>query len=247
MVKKGTKLSNETKKLISIKTKEAMKYFIKDYDYICSNCNSSFKRKGKLYNKTQRYTFCNRKCMGEFYSKLMRQKLSSMGFRQGHKGFWTPESAKKASLKMRGHLVSVKTRLKISLNKERALKIKIKNTKNDKINKDRVGKSYNNIYGEIRALQIRKEIQGVDETLWLGFISLIPYGPEFTESLKRKIRERDNYKCFLCGKLGNNVHHIDYNKKNNNEENLITLCQNHHNATNARREYWKERFVEALL
>jgi hypothetical protein len=36
------------------------------------------------------------------------------------------------------------------------------------------------------------------------------------------------------------VHHIDYDKKNNDERNLITLCISCHSKTNANREYWIE-------
>lgn len=73
-----------------------------------------------------------------------------------------------------------------------------------------------------------------------------PYPPEWLPSLQRRIRERDNYTCQLCGKewgLGRRafpVHHIDYVKKNNKQRNLITLCPNCHGITNPNpsREYW---------
>lgn len=70
------------------------------------------------------------------------------------------------------------------------------------------------------------------------------YGSEFDSSLKEQIRFRDNYKCKICGcsQLENgkqlDVHHIDYNKKNNNINNLIALCKSCHMKTNANRDYW---------
>jgi len=74
------------------------------------------------------------------------------------------------------------------------------------------------------------------------------YPINFDESLKRKIRLRDNYTCQLCGiyqrdylklhlgQLG--IHHIDYNKQNCDEDNLITLCHKCNSKVNFNRDYW---------
>jgi 5-methylcytosine-specific restriction endonuclease McrA len=74
-----------------------------------------------------------------------------------------------------------------------------------------------------------------------------PYSIDWTETLKRSIRERDSYQCQLCKSLNNgdrafHVHHIDYNKTNCCPENLITLCYKCHLKTSTRRDYWKEYF-----
>lgn len=83
--------------------------------------------------------------------------------------------------------------------------------------------------------------------LWKGGISYAPYSLDWTRALKRIIRERDNYLCQLCNiKKGMQIHHIDYNKKNCNPENLITLCRSCHSKTNENREKWK-KFFEAKL
>lgn len=74
------------------------------------------------------------------------------------------------------------------------------------------------------------------------------YPIEWNEKLRNKIRERDNYTCKNCG-MGQEeniviygrdleVHHIDYNKENTNEDNLITLCLHCHRRTNYNRDYW---------
>lgn len=74
------------------------------------------------------------------------------------------------------------------------------------------------------------------------------YGSEFDSSLKERVRFRDGYKCRVCGcsQIENgkqlDCHHIDYNKKNNNENNLISLCRICHSRTNHRRNYWLEYF-----
>ena len=71
-----------------------------------------------------------------------------------------------------------------------------------------------------------------------------PYPPEFNEKLRERIRERDGRKCVGCNKTENelrkkcDVHHVDGNKYNNAEENLISYCARcHHNITDHRRKY----------
>lgn len=61
--------------------------------------------------------------------------------------------------------------------------------------------------------------------------------------IKPKIRARDNYTCQLCDKkfdkysTGLDVHHIDYNKNNNDEINLICLCHKCNIRANFDRDY----------
>jgi len=110
---------------------------------------------------------------------------------------------------------------------------------------------------------------------WQGGKSFELYGKEFDKELKKEIKMRDNNECILCKiehekkkeeiagiifwqravllskfevsmnkKLS--IHHIDYNKKNNDRNNLITLCGSHHVRTNGNREYWT-KFFQSLL
>ena len=84
--------------------------------------------------------------------------------------------------------------------------------------------------------------------LWKGGISYEPYSLDWTRALKKAVRERDNYLCQLCiVKRGIQVHHIDYNKKNCNPENLITLCRSCHSKTNEHREKWLKLFKAKLI
>ena len=88
---------------------------------------------------------------------------------------------------------------------------------------------------------------------WRGGLSFGLYGVEFDDELKEKIRQRDNRECKICKiqekdidrKLS--VHHIDYNKINNQECNLISLCTRCHLLTNFNREKWTLFFKEEKL
>lgn len=85
---------------------------------------------------------------------------------------------------------------------------------------------------------------------WQGGITFEEYGINWTETLKRSIRERDRYTCKMCNQQQTNktfsVHHIDYDKKNCDPKNLITLCNNCHVKTNHRRMYWINYFNNLL-
>jgi hypothetical protein len=90
-----------------------------------------------------------------------------------------------------------------------------------------------------RALQIGEKCPA-----WKGGISFEPYGKEFNKKFKEQIRQRDGFRCQNCfrhqGELKDtlNVHHIDFNKKNNSPLNLISLCKSCHTQTNYGREDW---------
>lgn len=79
--------------------------------------------------------------------------------------------------------------------------------------------------------------------LWLGGISFYPYSSQWTSKLKQSIKDRDNHSCQLCGIKPPDiknlyVHHIDYDKSNCEESNLITLCHSCHSKTNHHRTEW---------
>lgn len=85
---------------------------------------------------------------------------------------------------------------------------------------------------------------GKDSFNWNGGSSFEGYPTTWTNDVKEAIRKRDNYLCQVCFKSqeeeGNKlaVHHIDYNKNNVNENNLISLCHSCHLKTNYNRKYW---------
>ena len=43
------------------------------------------------------------------------------------------------------------------------------------------------------------------------------------------------------------VHHIDYNKKNCKEANLITVCQQCNIRANSNRAYWQDFYASKIL
>ena len=96
----------------------------------------------------------------------------------------------------------------------------------------------------------RKALIGKGAPNWRGGKSFEPYSPEFNNLLKERIRERDDYQCQSCGALENRrafpIHHIDYNKSNNEDWNLITLCDYCHKRTNHNRKCWQEYFSNQL-
>lgn len=86
--------------------------------------------------------------------------------------------------------------------------------------------------------KLREVFKGDKNPNWQNGISFEPYTIDWTETLRRAIRERDNYICQLCNQYGNSVHHIDYNKENCSPNNLITLCKSCNSKVNKNREYW---------
>lgn len=85
---------------------------------------------------------------------------------------------------------------------------------------------------------------------WKGGLSFLPYSTDWTETLRRSIRERDKYTCQICktqqGDKTFAVHHIDYNKLNCNPDNLITLCHRCHLKTNMNRNNWENYFKNQI-
>uniref|UniRef100_A0A6M3IDV2 HNH nuclease domain-containing protein n=1 Tax=viral metagenome TaxID=1070528 RepID=A0A6M3IDV2_9ZZZZ len=112
----------------------------------------------------------------------------------------------------------------------------------------RIQNYYSNIENRIKASCIK---QGISREDWKGFVSQEPYCQIWTKEYKEFIKERDGYKCQNpdCWNT-NNVfipHHIDYNKKNCEPNNLITLCNSCNSRANGNREYWKKFYKNIIL
>ncbi len=87
------------------------------------------------------------------------------------------------------------------------------------------------------------QFSGENHPNWRGGAKYnLPYIPGWQTTLSRAIRERDNYICQVCSLEGFFVHHIDYNRSNNDPKNLITLCNSCHSKTNFHRNKWEKYF-----
>jgi len=104
----------------------------------------------------------------------------------------------------------------------------------------------NNFYGKMHNINTRKKMRKLKIIHGMGHK---PYSLEFSYYLKKQIKKRDNFKCQLCNKnekilktkkyqKGLEIHHIDYNKFNCKENNLITLCHKCNMKVNSDRNYW---------
>ena len=96
------------------------------------------------------------------------------------------------------------------------------------------------------------KLAGVNNPNWRGGTTFEDYGKEFNSELRESIRFREGYKCFECGcpqienKKQLDVHHIDFNKKNNSNSNLVALCKYCHGKTQVGREKWTKYFQYKL-
>lgn len=75
------------------------------------------------------------------------------------------------------------------------------------------------------------------------------YSSEWNSGLRQVIRTRDGFACKVCA-IENppylNVHHIDYNKANLKESNLISLCPSCHYKTNRHRQAWYRHLYQLI-
>jgi len=84
-----------------------------------------------------------------------------------------------------------------------------------------------------------------------------PYPSEFNSDLKELIRKRDGYICQNCSMTEEehlivygqvlHIHHIDYNKQNCKEDNLISLCFGCNIRANSNRNYWLNIFKQKIF
>lgn len=184
---------------------------------ICIKCKKEF-------DGRKRRRFCSKSCaiayrnLGKHHSEITRKKIS-----ESHKGKipWN-----------RGIPRTEECKRKMSLN-----------------HSDMSG-SKNPNYGN------GDKIKGAKNPMWKGGISKEPYPFNFDEELKELIRKRDNYICRECGRTQEQelleikrrlaIHHADYDKKNCDPNNLITLCNACNAKANYQREDWIKHFKEKL-
>jgi len=99
--------------------------------------------------------------------------------------------------------------------------------------------------------KIGKANSGEGNGNWLGGISREPYALIWGSRLfKGRIRQRDNHTCQNPDCRGNcttlSIHHIDYDKKNCDPKNLITLCRSCNGRANFNRGFWEAGYGEII-
>lgn len=203
--------------------------------------------------------------LDKIHKKLKGRKLSDEHKRkisQSEKGkIVTDEQRKNMSISHIGHKETLETRLKRSkIAKEKGFGKWMKGKKLSVVTRKKIsshfkGKPFTgekcDWNGRRHSNEAKRRMseahKGEKSYFWKGGISYEPYSIDWTKTLKRSIRERDHYTCYVCGKEpAVYVHHIDYDKKNCNSENLITLCISCHAKTNNNRNYWQEFFKQKI-
>ncbi len=226
----GKNHSNETKRKISI-SKKGKKINLTDEQLK----NKKEKMKGEnnpFYGK--HHTEETKTNMSKIQKEYFQNNKSPM-FGRKH----SIESKLKMSNSHKGYKHKEEAKQKMSNYRKGR---KFSNEHKNKMSESKKGKN-NSMYGRTREEAPR----------WLGGISFEPYSADFNKQFKELIRERDGYKCQICGMLEieNNeklsCHHIDYDKKNNLPDNLISLCRVCHMKTNFNRDNWITFFKELKL
>lgn len=192
------------------------------------------------------------------YKQTEEHKRKRSDSLKGH--FVSKETKKKISLKRKGKKHSKITKQKIKgrvpinkgKTKENYLPLKVVSEKMKIARKKKFWNSPNykhSVETKKKMKQNHTDVSDKNNPNWRGGC-FEPYTIDWKETLKKSIRERDKYICKLCfihqdyleEKL--HVHHIDYNKKNCNPDNLISLCRKCHAKTSWNRERWIKFFGE---
>lgn len=205
-----------------IKTSRGLGYVMR-----CIVCRKHFRIKRWDYDNQNKGVYCSNKCRGKY------QKENFLG---------------KKNPNWKGGLyefdcIVCKKRKKIKKKELKSGGGKYCSRRCKDLDLSRVKREYFEKYPEARMKYSRL---GKLNPMWLGGKSFEPYSLDWTGILKRAIRERDNYICQLCGQHGNICHHINYDKKNCNSDNLITLCNRCNSKVNSNRKYWIGYFQDMI-
>ncbi len=188
--------------------------------------------KGLTKENNETMKLISEKQKGEEKSESMRKNMS-----EGGKGKKLSEEHKNKIGKSNRENYTEERKKKISL-KNKDKKMTQEQRKN--ISESKKGDK-NPMYGKYGELNPN----------WNNGSSFKPYAPEFNKKLKQSILERDNYTCQCpdCEHKSNKlvIHHIDFNKQNNNPENLIALCNSCHGKTFGKdRQYFTEFYQNIM-
>lgn len=195
--------------------------------------NGTF-RKGSV---TYIYKECCEKCSEPYLTINHKQSKYCSNSCASFDRKFSKESRRKMSELKKGKNLSKEHKIKIS-NASRAEK--------------------NGFYGKKHTLAARLKMSfvkkdkfiGHENPNWKGGISCEPYCQDWTNILKEYIKERDGYKCLnpYCQneKIKLFIHHINYNKKDCQPENLITVCNSCNSRANSDRD-WHKSWYQAII
>lgn len=99
----------------------------------------------------------------------------------------------------------------------------------------------------------KQRYKGSGNPNWKNGLSQFPYPWYFNQSLKEYIRDKFGRICMNCKKSESefkhklDIHHIDHNKDNCKEENLIPLCRKCNGLANSNRKFWQEKYTKIIL
>lgn len=211
--------------------------------HFCNNtCCSLFKAGRDAYGKKVKKikincSWCN-KTLQRFLSRINNKKHFFCN--KKHMGLWL-----KHNIIGKKHHGFCKKEIKCDYCNKIILRSKwwLKNNKHNFCDSLCFGKGYKKYYSN------------KNSPMYVNGESRTPYSLEFSYPLKEFIRKRDKYLCQNqdCGvpqkecirKL--DVHHIDYNKKNNDPINLIALCYKCNTKANFNRKYWQNYYEEIQI
>jgi len=213
----------------------------------CSNCDKDVVRENSKRNRSVKNVFCNHKCQGIWQRGKNNSSWNGGRIKKQcvvcEKEYTVKQSEKESkvcSQKCNGQLLILKAK-------------EIRNClvcdEEFVATKSRVQRYCSR---ECSSLAHSTRMIGTSNPNYVDGNGSSRHPVEFNKRLKRKIRERDGYFCQLCGTreedYGKNldVHHIDYDKTNNSEDNLIALCNSCHSTTNGNRDFWKQELSNLL-
>lgn len=238
----------------------------RDIKIKCAQCGKDFLRHPS--QKRIGNNFCNRECLALFRSNILIGKNAANW--KGGKLKVTCDYCKKEFYKPAQRIKKTKNNFcscqchglwksANSINEKSAnwrggeLKIKCPQCGKDFYKKPSRIKDAKNNFCSNECHGLWKSINQNDENNpnWLGGSSRRGYCSVWTDKeYQEYILSRDNYKCQNPQCLGNgnqlHRHHIDYDKKNCDHNNIITICNSCNSRANSDRE-WHMSYYQAIM
>lgn len=125
-----------------------------------------------------------------------------------------------------------------------------KHTKETKQKNSKANSGENHPFFGKKRPDISERMKGKNHPNWNPDRNVVyaPYTAKFYDKDYRQLifetNNNGNKICPICRKnIIKELHHIDYNKQNDNKENLIFLCISCHRKTNYNRNHWKNKLA----